>query len=215
MLNSDKKELILKNIPMVKHFASKFYIDDFNIDYNSLFLRGTKGLLNCVDEFNSSSGVKFLSVASNNVKLEILDEIRRMSSFTTDDILQVKNYCKEVLYYTFCNNSTNNDEDDFNINFDTSHYNNIKNKCLLSFTAYLDDFLFDSKQISLNTLILDLNKNIDTLSHLEKLVLYLFYKEELNYYQISSVLNVSSDLIFNIHVIGLSKIRELIKIITN
>ena len=214
MLNSDKKELILKNIPMVKNFASKFYIDDFNIDYNSLLSRGTKGLLNCVDEFNSSNGVKFSSVASNNVKLEILDEIRRMSSFTTDDILQVKNYCEEVLY-SFCNNSTNNDEDDSNINFDASRYDNIKNKCLLSFTAYLDDFLFDSEDIALNTLILDLNKNIDTLSYLEKLVLYLFYKEELNYHQISSVLNVSSDLIFNIHVIGLSKIRELINKLKN
>ena len=215
MLNKDKKELILGNISIIKHFASKFYIDDFDINYDSLLSRGTKGLLSCADEFNGRSCIKFSSYASNKIKLEILDEIRRTSSFCKGDILQVKNYCEEVLD-SFYNNSTDNDDELFNIHFGDSSYNNIKNKCLVSFTAYLDDFLFDSKPIILNELVLNLNKEIsNTLSYLEKLVLYLFYKEELNYTQISMVLNVSSDLIFYIHTIGISKVRGLIKKITN
>lgn len=211
MSNQDKKELILENISIVKHFASKFYIDGFDINYDSLLSRGINGLLNCVDEFNSKSGIKFSSFASIGIKLAILDEIRRTSSFNEDDILQVKDYCDELLI-SFYNNPSNDKDNILNINSDNSSYSDIKNKCLLSFTAYLDDFLFDLKPVALNTLILDLNKEISsTLSYLEKLVLYLFYKEELNYSQISIVLNISNDLIFNIHSIGISKIRWLIK----
>ena len=205
MLSLDKKELILRNISMVKHFVSKFYVDDFGLNYDLLLSQGMAGLLNCVDEYNSKNGIKFQTFASNKIKLEILNEIRRTSSFTMDDVLVVKKYCSNMLTNFYTGTSNNN------INLNSNNDISIKNKCLLAFTAFLDEFLIDSTNVQLGDLINDLAKDIDTLSKLEKSVLYLFYKEELNYNQISIVLDISTNHIFYIHAIGLSKIREFIK----
>lgn len=207
MLSLNKKELVLRNLCIVNHFVSKFYIDDFDLNYDLLVSKGITGLLSCADEYNEKNGVKFSSFASNKIKTEILNEIRRTSSYTKDDVLYVKNYCDNILS-TIRNNSDINtclDINDFSSIFDL----NMKNKCLLAFSAFLDDFLLDSEDIQLNSLI-NLQKDICMLSCLEKNVLYLYYKEELNYNQISSILNTSNNYVFMIHTIGISKIRELL-----
>ena len=208
MISLDKKELILNNISIVKHFTSKFYIDDFSLDYDLLMSKGITALFNCVDEYNERNGIKFSTFASNRIKLEILNEIRRTSSFSQDDVLYIKNFCDEFLSNFYKNYSDNEHSDSYTKNFILDK--KLKNKCLLAYTAFLDDFLFDSEDISIHDLINNSNEYFNLLSRLEKYVLYLFYKEELNYNQISVVLNISTNHIFLIHTIGLSKIREFI-----
>ena len=210
-MQSNKKELVLRSIPIIKHFASKYYIDDFNISYDTLLSTGMNGLLNVVDEYNNKSGVKFSLFASNSIKYQMLDEIKRISSLSKEDILQVKKHCEDNLDTFYKINSDNASEYINELDFMYAIQPQLKNKCLLVFTAYLDDFLFDSKEVNLNELIAVLNSEIKKLSHLEQLILYLYYKEELTYYQVKQVLNISECSIFCIHTIALSKLRELIK----
>lgn len=211
MVQSNKKELVLRSIPIIKHFASKYYIDDFNISYDTLLSTGMNGLLNAVDKYNTKSGVKFSLFASNNIKRQMIDEIKRISSLDNEGILQVKKYCEDNLNNFYKINSDNTSEYMNKLDSMYAIQPQLKNKCLLVYTAYLDDFLFDSKEVNLNELIAVLNSEIKKLSHLEQLILYLYYKEELTYYQVKQVLNISECSIFYIHTIALSKLRELIK----
>ena len=89
MIDTNKKELILKNIHLIKHFASKYYVDDFGINYEVLTTSGLNGLLEAIESYNPKSGVKLSTLASNSIKFKILDEIRKSSSFTKEDITQV------------------------------------------------------------------------------------------------------------------------------
>mgnify|MGYP001596616578 CR=1 FL=1 len=211
MVQANKKELILKNIPIIKHFASKYYIDDFNISYDTLLSSGMNGLLNAVDEYNIKSGVKFSLFASNNIKFQILKEIRRTSALSRGDVLQVEKYCEENLDKFYRINSDDASEYLKKLNPAGVIQPQLKNKCLLVYTAYLDDFLLKSEYVNLNELINVLNDGTKKLSYLEQLILYLYYKEELTYYQIEQVLNIPECSIFGIHTIALSKLRKLLK----
>ena len=207
MVELNKKELILKNIYLIKHFASKFYIDDFNINYESLINTGMNGLLEAIEDFNPHAGLKFSSVATNIVKFKILDEIKRASSFTKEDVLQVQSYTTEYLNAFRSYNATDDNNEITNlINID----NRFKNKCLIIYTAYLDDFLSDLTIVNTNESLNILDSGIKQLSNLEKKVLYLYYTEEFNYSQIKFLLDVPEENLFFIHTIALAKLREII-----
>ena len=211
MIQANKKELILKNIYIIKHFASKYYIDDFNISYDTLLSSGMNGLLNAVDDYNIKSGIKFSLFASNNIKSQILNEIRRTSALTRGDVLQVKKYCEENLEQFYKINADDTSEYFKRLDSTDIIHPPLKSKCLLVYTAYLDDFLLDLENVNLSKLVNTLNAGIKKLSHLEQLILYLYYKEELTYSQVEQVLNISECSIFGIHTIALTKLRELLK----
>lgn len=205
MIDTNKKELILKNIHLIKHFASKYYIDDFGINYEALTTGGLNGLLEAIESFNPKSGVKLSTLASNSIKFKILDEIRKSSSFTKEDIIQVSNYGVDYLYNfrTFNENGDENSKNDL-IHIDT----NFKNKCLIVYSAYLKEYLLDSKLLSTNDMLTIFDSGVKNLSALEQKILYMYYTESFNYFQIKSLLDISESNIFFIHTLSLAKLRE-------
>lgn len=205
MIDINKKNLIAKNAYLVRHFASKYYVDDFGINYETLVISGFDGLLEAVGSYNSKSGVKLSTLSSNLIKFKILDAIRKASSFTKEDITQVLNY-GEAYLINFRSSSGNNAEN-FNydlINIDT----NFKNKCLVVYSAYLKEYLFNSKLLSVNDMMLFFDLSINKLCSLEQKILYMYYTEGFNYFQIKSLLDIPEDNIFFIHTLALAKLRE-------
>ena len=205
MIDTNKKELILKNIHLIKHFASKYYVDDFGINYEVLTTSGLNGLLEAIESYNPKSGVKLSTLASNSIKFKILDEIRKTSSFTKEDIAQVSSYGVNYLS-NFRDSNDSSDENYKNdlINIDT----NFKNKCLIVYSAYLKEYLLDSKLLSTNDMLTIFDSGVKNLSALEQKILYMYYTESFNYFQIKSLLDISESNIFFIHTLALAKLRE-------
>lgn len=213
MIGLNKKEIVSRNIYLIKHFASKYYVDDFNIDYNTLVLAGMSGLLESIDNYNVKAGLKFSLFASNNIKFKILDEIKRTSSLTQEDVLQVKKYALDYLLNFY--NSTDNNQNETNLKHSYNIDKKFKNKCLIVYTAYLNDFLLDSININANELLEIFDTGIKKLSNLEQQVLYMYYTEEFDYLQIRHLLDIPEDNIFFIHTIALAKLKEYLSSVIN
>lgn len=213
MVEINKKELVSKNIYLVKHFAFKYYIKGFNLNYSDLVSSAMSGLLEAIDSYNPQSGLKFSLTAINSIKFKILNEIKRTSSITEEDVLQVKKYTLDYLsYFREINSRDNKNYIDNLINVDES----FKNKCLIIYTAYLRELLIESKNsISFNELLVFFHEGLKNLSDLEQKVMYMYYTEEFNYSQINSLLNLSESNIFFIHTLALAKLKEYLSNISD
>ena len=204
-MKSNKKELVVNNIYLVKHFASKYYIDGLDIRYEDLLADGITGLIEAAEVYNPNNGTSFTSLASNNIKFYILNKIRRTSSLLTrEDVLQVMRQLEDI-FQDYMNNSS-----------DLLKENNLEllndelmNKSLLICTAYLDIFFDIHKDILISNVYKELHFLLEGLSHLEQLVLSLFYVKELTYSNIKQVLGLSEKHIYCIHIVALLKIRKL------
>ena len=73
----DKEELIIKNIPLVKYMASKYYTSKLGLEYEDLVSYGTMGLIDAANKFDCGKGAKFSTFASLKIKSFIIDEIRK------------------------------------------------------------------------------------------------------------------------------------------
>lgn len=206
MSGTNKKELVFKHLYLVRHFASKYYIADFNINYADLITSGTSGLIEAIDDYNPKLGTKLSSVASPCIKFKILNEMKRTSALDREDVLHVRKYLLDYLdnfrKYN-AGDSSSRISEFININ------ENFKNKCKLVYTAYLNElFICFENSIAINRLVDIFNKGLKGLSDMEQKVLYMYYTEEFNYSQIALILEVSEMHIFFIHTLALAKLEE-------
>lgn len=203
-MKSNKKELVVNNIYLVKHFASKYYIDGLDIRYEDLLSSGVTGLINAAEFYNINSEINFLHLASNNIKFSILNKLRIASSLTREDVLQVMRQLEDIF------------QDYMNDNLDLLKENNLEllndelmNTSLLICTAYLDIFFDIHKDVLISDVYKEMHFLLEGLSYLEQLVLSLFYVKELTYSNIKQVLGLSEKHICCIHIVALLKIRKL------
>ena len=209
--NKDKEtkdQLIENYIPLVKHIASRMSLNlPSHVDYEDLISYGIFGLIQAIDRFDATKGVKFETYAYTRIKGSIIDELRRIDwvpqrirkkakdlqdiyanleqslarSVTDEDICKYLNISQEELneIYKEVTNFTNV------ISFDD----------LIVF----DDSLSPDIQIEKEEVKQILGKAIDNLPAQEKLVVNLYYYEGLNFKEIAEVMQLSQGRISQLH----------------
>jgi RNA polymerase sigma factor for flagellar operon FliA len=88
-----KEELILKYVPLVKHIVGKITVqipDKF--EYEDLVNYGVLGLIDALDRFDPERGVKFSTYAVPRIKGAIYDELRKIDWVPT----QVRRKAKKL-----------------------------------------------------------------------------------------------------------------------
>ncbi len=79
----ERESLMLENIRLVKIIAHHIAVHlPPHIDVNDLMSAGTIGLLESIDKFDSSRGIKFKTYASIRIRGAIMDELRGMDWMT-------------------------------------------------------------------------------------------------------------------------------------
>ena len=74
-----REDLILAHIPMVKYQAYRIVSQGPpNVDINDLINAGVLGLMDSIEKFDSSRGVKFTTYAELRVRGAILDSLRKL-----------------------------------------------------------------------------------------------------------------------------------------
>lgn len=74
-----REQLLLKYLPLVKYVASKMMFSLPNcVDYNDLMSAGVMGLIGALERFNPDQGVKFETFVLPRIKGAILDELRTL-----------------------------------------------------------------------------------------------------------------------------------------
>lgn len=211
MESHQQEELIISNMPLVKHIASKYYTSKMGMEYEDLVSYGVMGLIDATNKFDESRGVKFSTYASIRISSYIIDEIRKYSPISRMYMSKIKEYNKavEILQNKFFRKPTI-DEIANHMGVSKNEINDINVKMLDLNNVYLDNVIFDDENevklidtlkekeelspthlVEKDELQEIMAKAIDTLNEKDRLVLSLYYYEELTLKEIGLILGVS------------------------
>jgi RNA polymerase sigma factor FliA len=221
-----QEKIIIEYAGLVKLVAGRLsmYLG-YNVEYDDLVGYGTFGLIDAIDKFDYSKGVKFETYASLRIRGAILDQIRKMD-WIPRSIRQKQRKmdlaCQslEIKY----GRMANDEEIASELEISVEELENWQNQTKITNIISLDEFMdqgtetkveqsltaeFDQpdrviEKQELKELII---KTLETLTEKEKKVIILYYYEELTLKEISRVLEVSESRISQLHTKALQKMK--------
>lgn len=227
----EQEELIMTNMPLVKHIASKYHTNKIGMDYEDIVSCGVMGLLDASNKFDESRGVKFSTYAYIRISSYIIDEIRKHSPVSRTYISKMKEYnkCVDILQNKYLRQPTIEEISNF-MNLSNEEVSDIQVKQLNLNTTSLDQTLFeDDSEVTLMDTIKEeealspselvekdelqeiMSKAIDTLKEKDRLVLSLYYYEELTLKEIGVILGVSESRVSQLNSRAISNLRDAMK----
>lgn len=228
MNKAEREQCILDNINLVRYIASKYYTESIGIEYEDLVSYGTMGLIDAANKYEDDRNCKFSTFASMKIKASIIDEIRRRSAVSRNDVANINkyNYAVKELQNNLFREPTELEIAKF-LRVSTSEIHKIENNIHLMSTTSLDTVIFQGnnditlvdtlkaeesslpdKKILEDEKVEILAKAIDMLKEKDKLVLSLYYYEELNLKEIGRILEVSESRVCQLHSRAIVNLRN-------
>jgi len=227
-----REELIKKNIPLVKYIASKIIVGKNKyVEYEDLISYGMIGLMDAINKYDDTKGMKFSTYAAIRINGSIIDEIRKNSPISKRAIDKLNRYNKVV---EELQNKLYREPKDIEV----AERMEISLKELTDIQGYvnyismmsLETILFgDDEEMSLINSIEDtkspspqksleekemleyLRRALDNLKERDRLILNLYYYEKLTLKQIGSVLEVSESRVCQLHSRAILSLRKEIE----
>jgi RNA polymerase sigma factor for flagellar operon FliA len=221
-----RESLILNYSHLIKYIAGRLNIYfGSNVEYDDLVSFGVFGLIDAIDKYDVTKGVKFETYASLRIRGAIIDSIREMDWVPRS--LRQKNKELEKAYWEVENelgrSATDKDiADKLNVSLDEFH--KLLNEVSVSSMVSLEDFLEQNYEIGVD--VTSSNKKdrpeyeaelrelrdilgdaIEKLPEKEKMVLTLYYYEELTLKEISAIMKVSESRISQLHTKAIMRLR--------
>lgn len=239
MLNSyelkseTREEKIIKYLPLVKMIAGRiFFSKSSPVDTEDLVSFGIIGLIDAVDRFDPSKGVKFETYASLRIKGSIIDEIRKLSWIPRTAMAKISklNEVRDDLKAKL-GREPKDEEIAKELDITVEQMRKMENYVNYMSIISLDEVIFqsDDDELFLYSTIEDnnslkpdkllekkeaegiLKEAIEMLDDKDKLVLSLYYSERLTLKEIGSVLKVSESRVCQIHSRAILRLRENLK----
>lgn len=231
LIKANKEEYILNNISLVKYIASKYYTKNIGMEYEDLVSYGTMGLIDAANTYEQDKNCKFSTYASLKIRAFIIDEIRRSSPISRNDVININKYNWAVRdlqnnllrepteieiakYLKVTINQVRQIQSKIHIttttSLDTVIFHGNKDINLID-TIREDDRLSPDKIVEEEEKIAMLIKAIDMLKEKDKLVLSLYYYEELNLKEIGRILEVSESRVCQLHSRAIVNLRNAIE----
>jgi len=234
-ISVENREAVIKEYaPMVKYVANRIAMRlPPHIEVDDLMSVGVLGLIDAIDKYDSSRGAKFKTYAEFRVRGAILDELRSMDWVPRS--VRQKASAMDGVIQKLQNKLGRPPEDEeiaesMGINLDElfTMLNETKSKPILS----LEDLgiakesgeqqsLLDclagkgdadpQTQLRLNELKGIIAKAIDTLPEKERLMISLYYYEELTMKEIGEVLGITESRVSQIHSKAVFRLRNKLK----
>lgn len=224
---SERNETFLKYIPLLKYIAGRFAIRlPPHIDINDIINAGAIGLLDAVGKFDSTKGVKFKTYAEFRIKGAMLDSLRHMDwvprSVRKSATVLENTYVKLEKKY---NRPATDEElaDELDLELDDiydmiAQANGISLLSLEMISASDDlrlkliDCLTNENNNPLSILKLEEIKDIiagsiDDLPEKEKIVVSLYYYNDLTMKEISEVLEITESRVSQLHTRAIIRLR--------
>ncbi|WP_139904202.1 FliA/WhiG family RNA polymerase sigma factor [Clostridium thermarum] len=224
-----KEQLVKKYIPLVKYIASRVIIGKSKyIEYDDLLGYGMVGLMDAINKYDASKGMKFSTYASIRIKGSMIDEIRRNSPISKGamDKLNMYNEAIEMLQNKLMREPTDVEIAE-QLGLSTSEVADIENNINYIAQTSLEDILFsEDDEMELKSTIVDnnspspertleekeeleyLTKAIESLKEKDRLVLSLYYYERLTLKDIGKVLQVSESRVCQLHSRAIVNLRK-------
>ncbi|HHY24128.1 MAG TPA: FliA/WhiG family RNA polymerase sigma factor [Clostridiaceae bacterium] len=213
-----REKLILEYLHLVKYIAGRMNIYlSTNIEYNDIISFGIFGLIDAIEKFDITKGVKFETYATLRIRGSIIDHIRELDWVPRS--LRQKSKELERLYLeleTQNGRPPTDKEMAAEIGISMEEYlgllNDVNIQSLISLEDYLDrNYQLDTNIVNARTneipdnhlelieLKSFLGEAIDKLPEKEKTVITLYYYEELTLKEIGAILKVSESRVSQLH----------------
>ncbi len=226
----EKEKLIKEFLPKIKHYAFRYYftVQSF-LELEDLISAGIKGLLEALNKYNPSLNVPLPAFIDYRIRGSILDEIRSVDVFSKEFRKKVENLKKAYKDLKEKGQDPTDEELASKLNLSQKELQEIYQSITASDLVSLDDYTeaVDGKKLNIfnilssNTDLFEevkiremrdkLAEGIEKLSEQEKLVISLYYYEELNMRDIAKVLNVSLSRVSQIHGRALMKLKNFME----
>lgn len=221
-----QEKIIIEYAGLVKLVAGRLsmYLG-YNVEYDDLVGYGTFGLIDAIDKFDYSKGIKFETYASLRIRGAILDQIRKMDWIPRS--IRQKQRKMDMAYQSVeakFGRSARDEEIAEELEITIEEFDHWQNQTKITNIISLDEFLEQGSEAKMeqsltNTFdqpdkILEkqelkdlLTKTLETLTEKEKKVIILYYYEELTLKEISQILEVSESRISQLHTKALQKMK--------
>lgn len=231
MIEKDREKYILDNLKLVKYIASKYYTDNFGIDFDDLVSYGNMGLIDAANKYDDMRNCKFSTYASLKIRSYIIDEIRRNSPISRNSMANINKYNSAVkeLQVSLLREPNEREISKY-LKMSLDEVRKIESDIYSMTITSLDTVIFqgnndislidtikDTEEMSPTNIVEEsekieiLTKAIDMLKEKDKLVLSLYYYEELSLKEIGKVLEVSESRVCQIHSRAIVNLRNVIK----
>jgi RNA polymerase sigma factor FliA len=223
---SSREQLILQHTPLVKYVIGRLAIHLPKVlDYEDLLAYGTLGLIQAFDRYDPGRGVKFESYAMIRIRGSILDALRALRGLpqsVTDKAKRLQRTAIE-LEATLGHQPTDEElAEALNITVDELQQQMVDASWV---TVSLDTILesqgegpvhaFASQRregdvqgtVERKETVEELASALETLAERERLILNLYYHEELTMREIGQVLEISEGRVCQLHARALHKLR--------
>jgi RNA polymerase sigma factor for flagellar operon FliA len=210
------KSIVFKLVPSYGKF----------VDIDDMMSCGVIGLIDAVTKFDIHKGINFKTYAGYRIKGEIIDFLRKQDFIPANTRAKIK---KVEAAYALIESETGKpateeevrkylqmDEKEFREVLEGAYTYNILNiDSILEMAGlepeeddeeYIPEESYESKELKQN-----LAEAIDQLTERERLVITLYYYEELTLKEIGAVLDVSESRVSQIHSAALFKLRKKLK----
>lgn len=226
----EKERFIKQFLPKIKYYALRYYhIVQSVLELNDLISAGIKGLLEALNNYNPSMNVPLASFIDYRIRGAILDEIRSLDVFSKEFRKKIEDVKKAYRNLKQSGKEPTDEELAASLNITEKQlqeiYQSITASDIISLDAPLTgqngdklmalEVISDGKdifeEINLRQLREKLASAIETLSETEKLVISLYYYEELNMKEIAHILGVSLSRVSQIHGKALLKLKNFLE----
>lgn len=226
----EKEKLIKEFLPKIKHYALRYYftVQSF-LELEDLISAGIKGLLEGLNKYNPSLNVPLSAFLDYRIRGSILDEIRSVDVFSKEFRKKVENLKKAYRDLKEKGQEPTDEELASKLNLSQKELLEIYQSITASDVVSLDDYTegLDGKKLNIFNILSSstdlfeevkikelrdkLAEGIEKLSEQEKLVISLYYYEELNMREIAKLLNVSLSRVSQIHGRALLKLKNFME----
>jgi RNA polymerase sigma factor for flagellar operon FliA len=227
---SIREELILKYIYLVKFVAGRLYANyGNNVEFDDLVSYGIFGLIDAIDKYDLSRGVKFDTYAQLRIRGAIIDQLREIDWLPRS--VRQKSKELEKAYYEMENKLGRPATDEemaesYGISVE-GFQKKIQNITTYSIVS-LDDLLEQKREVTsseedkqietpegvventeTNEILIDA---INTLPEKEKKVVSLYYYDELTYKEIGKLLSISESRVSQLHTKAIIRLKNRFRI---
>ncbi len=215
---------------IVRHYAPKIRILALrmknklpqSVELGELISAGSIGLLDALGKFRPELGIKFDTYSENRIKGAMLDELRRMDWFSRGMRQKVKMLDEAMRQIEHETGATATDAQlAQKTGLSTREVQNgleaLQNQLCVSLDAFQENFVGSRESLSENEpyqsaafqeMVDKIAGLIEELTPREKLVISLYYGDELNMKETAQVMDITEGRVSQLHSQALGKLRE-------
>ena len=221
-----REKLIIEYAGLVKIVAGRLgmYLG-YTVEFDDLVGYGIFGLIDAIDKFELTKGVKFETYASLRIRGSILDQIRKMDWIPRTVRQRQKQISSAIADIEAQTGKTASDEEiALALGISDEEYSGWQAQMNVTNLVSLDDFVEQGSDVADNRGLSSqparpeehleqeelkqmLGEALNLLTEKERMVVVLYYYEELTLKEISNVLEVSESRVSQLHTKALGKMK--------